>query len=348
MPLRLAIAMLLFGFVVPVADAAVKVPAKQFHGQCWYGDPRGSAFAWPFWVIGDTENDAWRREHGGQDKPGGAPKCRVTGNGLRDTTPSTKQIETGKNKDDSPKWTIRALDGMGRWWPIADSNGRVFTQLRGNADGTWTVRLPDGTEKALPNPAMAIKGRICVGWASDSTIKRGDRSRYVNVRFGPRADAGEDLSVGGLIDSRALPSRLSRRITAKTGCGSPRAGKRKPAVPVGDFTGLAEDAREPTYVSENSGGAAAGEPVRNYHSTAFGVVAVAVSTTAVDGGGYVRGVVPFATPFEEVDRFGYADPNHGCGSPDGVTWAYGRLVLANKQALWGWVPQYTAVTPPPC
>jgi hypothetical protein len=157
-----------------------------------------------------------------------------------------------------------------------------------------------------------------------------------------------DLSFGGLIDRRALPARVQPR-SATAGCGL--TSRRRPVASgtVGEFFDLADPARRPMYVSERAyaRGNLKGEDVRNYLDDTFGLAALTVSTTAVDGGGIVRAIVPQSTPFERADGFGYPDQNYACDATDGVTWSYGRIRLGSGRA-WGWLPRWTAVPSRPC
>ena len=336
--------MLAATWAAPAAEAA----GKPFRPPCWYGAKQGvTPYKWPFNMRTDPEYERYLRRHRGRRMQGNSPECRVTPGGIKDRTPRNA-IEIGRD--------ATTLDGRSRDrpWPMVDSAGTPFAEISQTAGGVWSVRrVSDGKVWTFSEKVnILLKGRICMQFGRTSPV-RAAASRYVHIRFGATVrPEGADLSFGGLIDRKALPRALQRGIRASAGCGTPAPGRLRPqpAGTVGEFFDLADPARDPRYVSERAfqRGDKTGEDLRNYYETTFGTASMVTSTTAVDGGGLVRAIVPHATPFERADGFGYPDQNYACGtSTDGVTWSYGRVIVGTRR-VWGWLPRYTPVTARGC
>ena len=337
-----------------VASAAPATAANVDDG-CWTG-------AYP-WTFDDRDK---------------APTCRVTPGGIKDRTWSDDAEQKDQPLIEQEKESLVFRKLARGSWPLRNSLGTAFAEIK-----QLSPDLPRGKRRRITNRitdetfdihgmTLRVKGEVCASFAS--------AWRYIHVRVSitvkNRPDASEALSFGGLIARSALdlPARLQairpgtrvKEPRAKTGCGRRRrlttARDMAPPQTVKQFVDFGPG-RNPTYVSSRKEAQPEGEPLDNYYNAAFGQAALAVSTTAVQGGGYVRVIVPLSATFEELDHFDYLDPNHGCDSVDGVRWSYGRIAFPKDERtkdertknplpteVWGWLPRhmYLITDPYPC
>jgi len=291
---------------------------------CWHGP---HAHPWPF----DHRRDPERR------KAGNSPACRVTpGKRIYDRTPRGA-IELAKQHR-------KLLKGA---WPVLDSLGGEIATIQMLSHGRWTIKAMAQDETwTARSVVILVKGRVCAHFEG--------MSRYIHVRISVRSPARAELGFGGLIARAALPTKPGR---AATGCGTRVLGPPLATIPVAAQFGLAGTGRHPTYISERASKGKSptrvrklpGEGLRNYFHEPYRSAELAVSTTAVEGGGYVRAILSWDMMFDVHDSFAYADPNRPCTATDGVIWSYGRVFAPSHPfEAWGWLPRLTAVAPRPC
>jgi hypothetical protein len=225
-----------------------------------------------------------------------------------------------------------------RTWPLLDSFGRQIALIERHANH-WELRDPAGertlfTDRTRNREQIEVQGRGCMISDELEAMHALVAFRALDRSGLPPGASIVPFQLRAFIHRSALPAknREGKRIRAAidnytTGSGGSQLGAAVPqSLADPGFASrerfLGEDGKKRSYATYNA------------KSPFGGAMYFCVNTTGVHGGGIVRGVARAGDPFEQLDRFGYADPNLVDGDPL-TRWIYGRLVGTR---MFGWIP----------